>query len=421
MKFIEPLPGELDHLRPDPLVFEQELDFLPSAAESLEQAVGGRSGRFYWRSDHDHLYCVELGDLGRGRPSTATVFGHWDRYEPRPPEHEIDRDLMAFNLWFAAIANLDPEAVAKVAARGKLPIEWPQGSVLRTPEERFSNLPGFDYEAQYIDVEGLRMAYVEAGEGDPILLLHGEPTWGYLYRHMIPALSKVGRVIVPDLIGFGRSDKPVAPNAYSYRAHVRWVRKFIEQLGLEQITLVCQDWGGLIGLRVLAENCGRFARLVATHTSLIDSTKKPNEAFLKWRGFSQKAQFMDVPRMMARTLVKRRDAITKEELAAYGAPFPGPKFQRAALMFPRLVPIHPNHPGAFYAARAIEKLRAIEIPTFLPWGDSDPITGRWREPMKAIFPNAETADLPDGGHFIQEDCGVELSEMIVDWMRRVHL
>ena len=130
---------------------------------------------------------------------------------------------------------------------------------------------------------------------------------------------------------------------------------------------------------------------------------------------------MDVPRMMARTLVKRRDAITKEELAAYGAPFPGPKFQRAALMFPRLVPIHPNHPGAFYAARAIEKLRAIEIPTFLPWGDSDPITGRWREPMKAIFPNAETADLPDGGHFIQEDCGVELSEMIVDWMRRVHL
>lgn len=418
MNFIEPLGGELEHLRPDPLVFEQELDFLPRAAEALGQAVGAHSGRFYWRSAHDHLYCLELGDLGRGRPSTATVFGHWERYEPRPPEHEIERDLMAFNLWFAGVADLNPEAVAKVAARAALPTERPAGSVLRTPDERFACLPGFDYEPRYAVIEGLRTAYVEAGEGDPILMLHGEPTWGYLYRHMIPALSKVGRVIVPDLIGFGRSDKPTAANAYSYRSHVRWMRKFIEQLGLDRITLVCQDWGGLIGLRVLAENSARFARLAATHTGLADTAKKPNEAFGKWRSFSQKTRFMDVPALMARTLVKRRETITEDELAAYGAPFPGPAYQTAALLFPRLVPTRPDHPGAFHAARAAERLREIDIPVFLPWGDSDPITRRGRVALKAIFPNAATADLPAGGHFIQEDCGAELADLIVDWIER---
>ncbi len=417
MNFIEPLSGELDHLRPDPLIFEEELDFLPCAATALEQAVGGRSGRFYWRSEHDHLYCLELGDLGRGRPSTATVFGHWDRYEPRPPEHEIDCDLMAFNLWFAEIAGLDPEAVAKVADRTGLPPSWPEGSVLRTPDERFANLLGFDYEPQYAVVENLRMAYVEAGEGAPVLMLHGEPTWGYLYRRMIPALSKVGRVIVPDLIGFGRSDKPAAANAYSYRAHVRWVRKFIEQLDLERITLVCQDWGGLIGLRVLAENSCRFARLAATHTGLGDATGKPNEAFRNWRAFSQRTRFMDVPKMMARTLVKRRDAIAEAELAAYGAPFPGPEYQIAALLFPRMVPTRPDHPGAFYASKAIEGLRKIDIPVFLPWGDSDPITGRGRAALKDIFPHAAAADLPGGGHFIQEDCGEELANLIVAWIK----
>ena len=417
MNFIEPLAGELDRLRPDPLIFEEELDFLPRAATALEQAAGGRSGRFYWRSEHDHLYCLELGDLGRGRPSTATVFGHWDRYEPRPPEHEIDRDLMVFHLWFAAAAGLDPDAVAKVAARAGLPPSWPAGAVLRTPEERFANLPGFDYAPQYAVVEDLRMAYVEAGEGDPILMLHGEPTWGYLYRRMIPALAQVGRVVVPDLIGFGRSDKPAAANAYSFRAHVRWMRKFIEQLGLERITLVCQDWGGLIGLRVLAENSGRFARLAATHTGLGRADANPGQGFRKWRAFSQRTRFMDVPRMMARTLVKRREAISEDELAAYGAPFPGPEYQTAALLFPRLVPIRPDHPGAFEAAGAVASLRKIDIPVFLPWGDSDPITVRGRAVLQDIFPHAVAADFPGGGHFIQEDCGEELADSIGAWMK----
>lgn len=417
MNFIEPLPGELERLRPDPLIFEEELDFLPRAAAALEQAAGGRSGRFYWRSRHDHLYCLELGDLGRGRPSTAAVFGHWERYEPRPPEHEIDRDLMAFHLWFAAAAGLDPEAVGKVAERAGLPGSWPAGAVLRTPDERFANLPGFDYEPRCAVVEDLRAAYVEAGSGDPILMLHGEPTWGYLYRRMIPALSKIGRVIVPDLIGFGRSDKPAAPNAYSFRAHVRWMRKFIEQLGLERITLVCQDWGGLIGLCVLAENSSRFARLAATHTGIGGVDRKPGEAFRKWRAFSQRTRFMDAPRMIARTLVKRRESIGADELAAYGAPFPGPEYQTAALAFPRLVPIRPDHPGAFQSAQAAAKLRKLDLPVFLPWGDSDPITSRGRAALHDIFPHAVAADLPGGGHFIQEDCGEELADLIAAWMQ----
>ena len=416
MKFFDPDLQELERLRPDPLVFEEELDFRPRAAEALEKAVGGRAGRFYWRSDHDHLYSIELGDLGRGRPSTATLFGYWDRYEPRPPEHEIDRDLMTFNLWYADIAGLDSEAVAKVAARAETSAGWPEGSVLRTPEERFADLPGYDYEPRYVEVEDLRMAYVEAGSGDPILMLHGEPTWGYLYRHMIAPLAGLGRVIVPDLIGFGRSDKPVAPNAYSYRSHVRWVRKFIESLDLSRITLVCQDWGGLIGLRVLAENSERFARLVATHTGISDGGAAPTAAFLKWRRFSQRARFMDVPRMIGRMLVKRADSITPAELAAYGAPFPSAAHQTAALVFPRLVPIRRDHPGAWEAAGAVEKLRASDIPVFLPGGDADPITGRWREPLQSIFPQAVRADLAGAGHFIQEDCGPELATEIATWM-----
>jgi hypothetical protein len=150
----------------------------------------------------------------------ATVYGHWDRYEPRPPEPELDADLLDFSLWVAAVAaSLDPADIASVAQHARIPTTWPEGTVLRTPDACFNELPDFPYPPQYVMVEGLRLAYVAHGAGDPILMLHGEPTWGYLYRHMIVPLADVGRVIVPDLIGFGRSDKPVADNAYSYKAH----------------------------------------------------------------------------------------------------------------------------------------------------------------------------------------------------------
>ena len=202
MKFITPSSEELSYLRADPLLWEQELDVRPQIAEAIERAVGIRAGRVYWRSEHDYLYGLELADLGRGRPSMAMVLGHWDRYEPRPPEHEIDADLLDFLIWTAKVSGLDPEDVFRVAKFAGIHPAWPEGSVLRTPDHYFDHLPGYPYEPHYAEIEGLRLAYIEHGQGDPILMLHGEPTWGYLYRHMIPSLAAMGRVIVPDLIGF---------------------------------------------------------------------------------------------------------------------------------------------------------------------------------------------------------------------------
>ncbi|MEO8025554.1 MAG: haloalkane dehalogenase [Bryobacteraceae bacterium] len=416
-EFIQPSPEELALLRPDPLLVEQELDMRPEFAERLAAATVG-AGRVYWRSRHDHLYALELGDFGRGRPSAASVYGHWDRFEPRPPEHEIDADLLDFCLWLAETGGLNPSDVAKVAQFAGIKTVWPEGSVLRTPEERFANIPGFPYEPKYVDMEGLRMAYVEAGEGNPILMLHGEPTWGYLYRRMIPTLAKVGRVIVPDLIGFGRSDKPVAANAYSYKAHCRWIRAFISALDLRNLTLVCQDWGGLIGLRVLSQMPDRFARLVAMNTGISDG-RGATPAFEKWRRFSQRAEMLDIPALMRSTLTKRK--ITDEEANSYQAPYPGKEYQMAALVFPRLVPNRPDHPGAYDNKLAIEKLSALTLPVFLPWGDQDAITAPAERVLRKIFRNSAPPHAIQGaGHFVQEDAGEELAESIMAWLRTPH-
>ena len=416
MNFIQAGAEELALLRADPLLSEQELDVEPEVAEAVERATGIRAGRVYWRSAHDHLYALELGDLGRGRPSTATVFGHWDRYEPRPPEHEIDADLLVFCRWVAEIsAGFDPANVTKVAQFAGIAPNWAKDSVLRTPEDRFENLPDFPYEPRYVDIEGLRMAYVEHGTGDPILLLHGEPTWGYLYRRMIPALSNIGRVIAPDLIGFGRSDKPVMPNAYTYKSHVRWLRSFIRVLNLERITLVCQDWGGLLGLRVLADMPERFARVVAMNTGLPDG-RPPDEAFMKWRKFALRADALDLPALMRRSLHR---AVSDAELAAYGAPFPSKEYQTAALAFPRLVPIRADYPGVYENRLAIEKLRTLDLPVLLPWASADPITAKGERYLREIFRNvAPPMPIEGAGHFLQEDAGEAIAEHILEWTTR---
>lgn len=414
MKFIVPNAEELSYLRADPLLCEQELDARPDVAEALERETGIRAGRVYWRSKYDHLYALELADLGRGRPSMATVYGHWDRYEPRPPEHEIDDDLMDFLLWMAKIADsLDPTDVAKVAERAGIKRSWPEGSVLRTPEERFADLPGFPYEPRYVEVEGLRMAYVEQGSGDPILMLHGEPSWGYLYRHMVPSLSTVGRVVVPDLIGFGRSDKPVDDNAYSYKSHVRWMRQFITSLDLRRITLVCQDWGGLIGLRVVGQMPDRFSRLVVMNTGIPDGSGM-SRAFFSWRRYSQRLSVMDLPSMM-RSSVKRE--LSDAEAAAYGAPFPAVEYQAGALVFPRLVPTRREHRGAYENRVAIEVLRTLDLPVLLVFADGDPITRSAEGVLRKIFRNvAPTVVIANAGHFLQEDAGEEIAGHILDWM-----
>ncbi len=420
MNFIQATAEELALLRADPLLSEQELDVQPEVSDAIEQATGIRAGRVYWRSGNDHLYALELGDLGRGCASTATVFGHWDRYEPRPPEHEIDADLLVFCRWVAEISEgFDPVNITKVAQFAGITPNWAKHSVLRTPEERFENLPDFPYKARYIEIEGLRMAYVEQdrtgqGAGDPILLLHGEPTWSYLYRRMIPALSRIGRVIAPDLIGFGRSDKPAAPNAYTYKSHVRWLRSFIRALNLERITLVCQDWGGLLGLRVLSEVPERFARVVAMNTGLPDG-RPPDEAFVKWRRFALRADSLDPPALMRRSLQRK---ISDAELAAYGAPFPSRQYQTAALVFPRLVPIRPDCPSVYENRIAIEKLRTLDIPVLLPWASADPITAKGEGYLRGIFRNvAPPLPIEGAGHFLQEDAGEAIAEHIVQWMR----
>ena len=417
MNFIEPAVDELARLRADPLLWEQELDVRPEFADAVERAAGKRAGRVYWRSGHDHLYAMELADLGRGRPSMAMILGFWDRWEPRPPEHEIDADLFALCTWLARIGGLNPDDVQKVAQYAGIKRGWPEGSVLRTPEDRFQHLPDFPYEPRYVEIEGLRMAYVESGAGDPILMLHGEPTWGYLYRRMIPELSRRGRVIVPDLLGFGRSDKPAAANAYSYKSHVRWMRKFIEAMGLERITLVCQDWGGLIGLRVLSLLPERFARLVAMNTGL-PIGDAPTEAFLRWRRFSQRVEMMDVPMMMNNTLKRK---LSVEEGAAYQAPFPSKEFQMGALVFPRLVPIREEDAGVYENRIAMEKLKTLDLPVLLPWGVEDAITAPSERFLRSLFRNASPRLPVAAGHFIQEEAGEEVAGHIARWMEETRV
>jgi haloalkane dehalogenase len=416
VKFIQPELEELSLLRADPLLWEQELDVRPDVAEAVERAVGKRAGKVYLRSRHDHLYALELADLGRGRPSMATVYGHWDRFEPRPPEHEIDADLLDFSVWVAQTTqSLNPADVLKVAQFAGIQNGWPKGSVLRTPEERFQNLPGFSYPPQYVDVEGLRMAYVESGAGDPILLLHGEPTWGYLYRHMLPPLSQIGRAIAPDLIGFGRSDKPVAANAYTYKSHVRWLRTFIETLDLRKITMVCQDWGGLLGLRLLSQIPERFSRLVAMNTGISDG-RGATEAFWRWRRFSQRVPELNVPLLMRNTLTMKK--LSDQEAAAYQAPFPSREYQMGARVFPRLVPVRLDHPGAYENRLAIAKLRTLELPVLLPWGDQDAITLPGRDLLRKIFRNSSPPiDIAGAGHFVQEDAGEEVAQHISKWIK----
>jgi haloalkane dehalogenase len=423
LSFVEPGAEELSLLRADPLLWEQELDVRPEVARDVERALGRRAGQVFWRSAHDHLYSIELADLGRGLPSMAKINGWWDRFEPRPPEHEIDADLADFCLWIAAMTeSLDPEDVRRVFQFAKTPGGWPEGTVLRAPEQRFARLPGFPWAPRHVEVEGLRMAYVEAGVAadgtsreECFLLLHGEPTWGYLYRHMIAPLAAVGRVVVPDLIGFGRSDQPTLPQAYSYRSHARWLRRFIELLDLSSITLVCQDWGGLLGLRAVAAMPERFRRVVAMNTGF-PMGEPMSEAFLAWRRFSQTRSEIDVPALMRRSV--RRDDFDAAAAAAYGAPFPSREHQQAALTFPRLVPTRHEQLGAFDNRRAAAVLGRLELPVLPIWGDADPITQPWEPSVRRLFRNvSDTVWIHGAGHFLQEDAGEQVAGVIVDWVR----
>jgi len=295
---------------------------------------------------------------------------------------------------------------------------------VRTPDERFANLPDFAYEPHYVTVPapgapvGLRIAYVEAGRGDPILCLHGEPSWSFLYRKMIPTLAEVGRVIAPDLVGFGRSDKPVGKGAYTYALHRGVLTKFITQLDLKNITLVCQDWGGLLGLPIAAELADRFARLVVMNTGLPISGKPLSPGFMAWRAFAEKSQDMDMGKILQGATVSE---LTPEVLAAYNAPFPNVSYKGGALQFPLLVPISEDAEALPHMREAAQRLRDWQKPALVMFSDKDPVTAGGDKFFRELLPTAKNEPditITGAGHFLQEDKGEEIARHIADFIRR---
>jgi haloalkane dehalogenase len=299
-------------------------------------------------------------------------------------------------------------------------------NVLRTPEERFANLPGFAWQPRYAQISAdglpaLRMAYIDEGARDarPVLLLHGEPSWSFLYRSMIGPLLDAGlRVVAPDLIGFGRSDKPAAQEDYTYQRHVDWLGDLVvRSLDLEGIVLFCQDWGGLLGLRLVAEHPQRFAAVVASNTMLPTGDQDPGDAFRAWRDFSQNAPAFDIGRIVNGGTKRELSA---EEIAAYDAPFPDDNFKAGARRFPALVPITPDDPSAPANRAAWEVLKTWQRPFVCAFGDSDPITRGGDRVLCKLIPGA--AEQPhvtiDGAaHFSQEDAGERLAQVVVSVAR----
>ncbi len=301
---------------------------------------------------------------------------------------------------------------------------------LRTPEARFTNLPDHPWQPKYLSVDGLRMAYLDegptTGARETILLLHGEPTWSYLYRHMIPTLVAAGhRVIAPDLIGFGRSDKPTDRAAYSYNGHVDWMHEFLDlviesaaQDGTElgPFAAFLQDWGGLIGLRVAAESPERFGHLVVANTGLPDG-QNLGAGFDFWLELSQTMDPFDAGTLVDGTIGTR--SLTEAEKDAYRAPFPDESFMAGAREFPCLVPITPEHAGVAENIAAREVLAAWTKPVLSLWGLSDPVLGPLREGFLELIPG--TAGQPhktfaEASHFIQDDVGAPLAETMVNWL-----
>jgi haloalkane dehalogenase len=291
---------------------------------------------------------------------------------------------------------------------------------LRTPEKRFENLPDYDFAANYVDVDELRMHYVDEGpsDGEVVLLLHGEPSWSYLYRYMIPPLAEAGlRVIAPDLIGFGKSDKPTKKSDYSYAGHVAWMRQFVETLDLNGITLFCQDWGSLIGLRVAAENEQRFARIALGNGGMPTGDEEMPKAFKIWRAFARFSPWFPIGKIIQKATITE---LSDEIVAAYDAPFPSSRYKTGARAFPMLVPTTPDDPASD-ANRAAWKIFAEWQKPFLTmFSNRDPVTRGAEAPWQETVPgakNREHVEIRNAGHFLQEDKGPELAEELLNFIR----
>ncbi len=288
-------------------------------------------------------------------------------------------------------------------------------SALRTPEARFEHLPDYPFSENFCEVDDLRMHYVDEGPTDaaPVLMLHGEPSWSYLYRHMIEPVADAGhRVIAPDLIGFGKSDKPKRIGDYSYLIHMQWMQQFIDTLQLKDITLVCQDWGSLLGLRLAAENPDRFRAIVLANGGLPTGDDAVPKAFKLWQTFARFSPWFPIGKIINSGTTT---ALSPDVIRAYDAPFPSSRYKAGARAFPRLVPTRSDDPAAAAnrAARAV--LNQWEKPFLTAFSDKDPITRGIDKRMQASVPGAKGqahTTIRGAGHFLQEDKGPELAEVV---------
>lgn len=292
--------------------------------------------------------------------------------------------------------------------------------MLRTPEERFARLPGYAYAPHYVEVDGLRMHYVDVGprRAAPVVLLHGEPTWSYLYRHMIEPLAAAGfRVLAPDLIGFGRSDKPGAIADYSYQRHVDWTWAWFEQLDLSDVTLFCQDWGSLIGLRLVAEHSERFARVFVGNGFLPTGDQKMPWLFSLWRAFARHSPVFPIGSIVQ---AGSKRWLNRDERAAYMAPFPDKRYMAGVRAFPALVPTTPDDPATAANRAAWESLERFERPFHTCFADGDPITRGAERPLRKRIPGARDVahtTITAARHFLQEDQGALIARFMLAQMR----
>ena len=283
-------------------------------------------------------------------------------------------------------------------------------NILRTPDSCFDNLPDWDFKPHYTEISDsttgqyLRLAYVDEGprDGPAVLLMHGEPTWSYLYRHIIPQLVALGyRVVAPDLIGFGRSDKPADRNDYTYERHVAWLSSWQTTMDLSDITLFCQDWGGLLGLRLVAAFPESFGRVIAGNTGL-PVGKPASDGFMQWLAYSQSTNDLPVGQIVAMGVTRK---LSREEVAAYNAPFPDASYKAGACQFPTLVPITPQHASVAENNAAWKVLSNFDKPFVTAFSDNDPVTQGGERPFQKQIPGAkgQAHVTLKGGHFLQED------------------
>jgi len=284
--------------------------------------------------------------------------------------------------------------------------------VYRTPDERFVQLPDFPFEPRYLDVDSLRMHYVDVGTGDAVLLLHGEPTWAFMYRRVIASVAGSARAVAPDLLGFGRSDKPLDQHWYSYDRHYRSIERLVDAPALDAVTVVVHDWGGPIGFRLAVEHAHRVERLVVLNTGL----DPPSAEWIRFRDFVRRVGVDLSPGLLLRASSGK--AIADEVAAAYDAPFPSPESKAGALAFPELVPTTPDHPSAATLRAVRERLTRWDRPTLVLFGADDPIfPPRAAERLAALLPGALPAEtVAHAGHFVAEDAGDEVGARIAAFL-----